>query len=97
IVAGILSPQRDLLEMTCVAFGAVLFLVHVMVAVQRIQQSARNFKTANQAAISHEIRTPMNAVVAAGGLLRRTELTEEQAAHVSMLEDSTEVLLGLLN
>ena len=49
------------------------------------------------AVISHEIRTPMNAVISAANLLRRTELDDRQAEHVSMLTDAGEVLMGLLN
>ncbi len=47
--------------------------------------------------ISHEIRTPMNAVVAAIALLRRTRLDDEQTAHVAMLGEAGDMLLGLLN
>ncbi|WP_420478598.1 ATP-binding protein [Brevundimonas sp. FT23028] len=49
------------------------------------------------AVISHEIRTPMNAVISAANLLRRTDLDERQAEHVSMLTDAGEVMMGLLN
>ena len=49
------------------------------------------------AVISHEIRTPMNAVISAANLLRRTDLNERQAEHVSMLSDASDVLMGLLN
>jgi signal transduction histidine kinase/ActR/RegA family two-component response regulator len=49
------------------------------------------------AVITHEIRTPMNAVVSAVTLLRKTPLNESQKAHLSMLGDASEVLLGLLN
>ena len=49
------------------------------------------------ATISHEIRTPMNAVIAASDLLRRTPLSPQQAEHVSILSNATEVLMGLLN
>ena len=49
------------------------------------------------ATVSHEIRTPMNAVLSAAHLLKRTSLTEEQAAHVAMLNNGGEVLVALLN
>jgi signal transduction histidine kinase/ActR/RegA family two-component response regulator len=49
------------------------------------------------ATMSHEIRTPMNGVLSAAALLRGTTLTEAQAAHVDMLANASEVLLGLLN
>jgi|GEM_PF-547215 len=49
------------------------------------------------AVVSHEIRTPMNAVISAANLLRRTPLSTQQEAHVDMLTDAGEVLMGLLN
>ncbi len=49
------------------------------------------------ATVSHEIRTPMNAVLSAAHLLKRTTLTEDQAAHVAMLNNGGEVLVALLN
>lgn len=66
-------------------------------AERRSAERANAAKSDFLATISHEIRTPMNAMVAAGGLLRRTPLSAEQAVHVAMLEDSTEILMGLLN
>jgi signal transduction histidine kinase/CheY-like chemotaxis protein len=54
-------------------------------------------KTAFLATLSHEIRTPLNGIVAVGTLLRRTELSPEQSEHATILEDSTEILMGVLN
>lgn len=67
---------------------------------QNARQKAEEASAAKSdflAVISHEIRTPMNAVISAANLLRRTELTEQQSEHVSMLTDAGEVLMGLLN
>ncbi|HVZ28903.1 MAG TPA: ATP-binding protein [Asticcacaulis sp.] len=64
------------------------------------QVAAENANAAKSnflAVITHEIRTPMNAVVSAVTLLRKTPLNETQKAHLSMLGDASEVLLGLLN
>ncbi|MEO6341174.1 MAG: ATP-binding protein, partial [Caulobacteraceae bacterium] len=60
-------------------------------------EGANSAKTEFLATMSHEIRTPLNGVVAVAGLLRRTSLAAEQQAHVSMLEDSTEILMGVVN
>lgn len=54
-------------------------------------------KTAFLATLSHEIRTLLNGIVAVGTLLRRTDLSAEQAEHAAILEDSTEILMGVLN
>jgi len=58
---------------------------------------ANSAKSDFLATISHEIRTPMNAVLSAAELLKRTDLTPEQAEHVAMLTDAGDVLMGLLN
>ena len=100
-----------------IAFGCLLYMSHLVVAVRQsstttgILQAAKDeaqeareraedasaAKSDFLAVISHEIRTPMNAVISAANLLRRTELTERQGEHVSMLTDAGEVLMGLLN
>jgi two-component system, sensor histidine kinase len=110
IVEGLLSPHADLLQMVLISCGGGIFVLHAWFAVKRIRdtsaqmteavaeaQQANAAKSDFLATISHEIRTPMNAVVAAGSLLRRTDLTAEQASHVAMLANASEVLLGLLN
>jgi signal transduction histidine kinase/CheY-like chemotaxis protein len=117
IASGLISPERDLVEMVFLALGGLMVLVQVMVAVTRIDRSTRALSAARDeadenrehaeranaaksdflATISHEIRTPMNAVIAASDLLRRTSLTAEQAEHVDILSNATEVLMGLLN
>ncbi|MBX3480446.1 MAG: response regulator [Caulobacter sp.] len=110
LVLGLISPGVDLGQMALISCGGAVFVLHAWLAVKRIQetnarmtaaldqaQQANAAKSDFLATISHEIRTPMNAVVAAGSLLRRTELTPDQADHVAMLANASEVLLGLLN
>jgi signal transduction histidine kinase/CheY-like chemotaxis protein len=110
LISGLASPAHDTVQMSLISVGAAVFILHALMAVKRIWTSSRQMEAAVQAAekanaaksdflatISHEIRTPMNAVVAAGDLLRRTELTPAQAEHVAMLGNASEVLLGLLN
>jgi len=60
-------------------------------------EAANAAKSNVLAVISHEIRTPMNAVVAGVALLRRTRLDDEQTAHLAMLSEAGDMLLGLLN
>ena len=110
LITGLTSPAHDAIQMALIACGGGVYILHALMAVKRIwttnQQTEAAIETAQRAnaaksdflaTISHEIRTPMNAVVAAGELLRRTSLTEDQAGHVDMLHNASEVLLGLLN
>ena len=117
LMGAAVSPEPDWLQMSFLSLGGLAFLLHVFIAVGRMEKGAAEIRAARDlaeaerrraqqanaaksdflATISHEIRTPMNAVTAAAGLLRRTELDTVQAEHVEMLENATQVLMGLLN
>jgi osomolarity two-component system sensor histidine kinase TcsA len=47
--------------------------------------------------MSHELRTPMNGMFLALTMLLRTELNQEQREFASILEDSTSILLQVIN
>jgi len=107
VVSSILTGSwQELL----IAFGCVLYMSHLVVAVRQSSTTTALLETAREkaevasaaksdflAVVSHEIRTPMNAVISAANLLRRTDLDARQAEHVSMLTDAGDVLMGLLN
>ena len=107
VVSAILTGSwQELL----IAFGCVLYMSHLVVAVRQSSTTTSLLETAREkaevasaaksdflAVVSHEIRTPMNAVISAANLLRRTDLDGRQAEHVSMLTDAGDVLMGLLN
>jgi signal transduction histidine kinase/AmiR/NasT family two-component response regulator len=90
--------------------GCLLYISHMAIEVANANRANQALKAATLAAekanaaktdflatISHEIRTPMNAVMAAVQLLDRTDPTPEQAAHIKMMSQASEVLMGLLN
>jgi len=60
-------------------------------------------KEANQAKdlflanMSHEIRTPLNGIVGFTQLLKSTEVTAEQEEFISVIEDSSDNLLNIVN
>ncbi|MCP3931314.1 MAG: response regulator [Bacteroidetes bacterium] len=49
------------------------------------------------ASVSHEMRTPMNAIFGMSNLLIKTELNKEQFNLVHSVQQSSEVLLGIVN
>jgi signal transduction histidine kinase/ActR/RegA family two-component response regulator len=90
--------------------GCMLYISHMAIEVANSNRANQALKAATLdaekanaaksdflATISHEIRTPMNAVMAAVQLLDRTDPTPEQAAHIKMMSQASEVLMGLLN
>ncbi|HLT07187.1 MAG TPA: ATP-binding protein [Cyclobacteriaceae bacterium] len=60
-------------------------------------ESANRHKSEFLANMSHEIRTPMNGLLGMVGLLGTTPLSPEQKKYVSIIEDSGDALLSIVN
>jgi osomolarity two-component system sensor histidine kinase TcsA len=64
--------------------------------IDAFEESAK-LKSDFLANMSHELRTPMNGMFLALTMLMRTELNGEQREFASILEDSTSILLQVIN
>lgn len=60
-------------------------------------EETSKMKTDFLANMSHEIRTPMNGMQLALTMLMDTELSDKQREYASIIEDSTSVLLQIIN
>lgn len=64
--------------------------------IEAFEESSK-LKTEFLANMSHELRTPMNGMMLALTMLMRTPLTNDQQEYASILEDSTTMLLQVIN
>ncbi|WP_342768224.1 ATP-binding protein [Cohnella lupini] len=71
--------------------------VHQLKLAEQTASKVLEEKSNLLAVLSHEIRTPMNGVIGMAGLLHSTDLTEEQAAYVEVIEKSGSSLLSMMD
>ena len=62
-----------------------------------VEKAATKAKDQFLANMSHEIRTPLNGIIGFTQLLSNTTLNQEQKEFVSIIETSSESLLGIIN
>ncbi|WP_432712485.1 response regulator [Pedobacter sp.] len=72
------------------------YQVKLIEAKEQAEQGKR-IKENFLANMSHEIRTPINGIIGIATLLSQTELTKEQREMISLLEVSSQSLLGVIN
>ncbi len=61
-----------------------------------VANEANQAKSAFLATMSHEIRTPLNGVVGMSELLLNTSMTDKQKRYASTINNSADVLLGII-
>jgi signal transduction histidine kinase/CheY-like chemotaxis protein/PAS domain-containing protein len=64
---------------------------------RRKAEAASRAKSEFLATLSHEIRTPLNAIIGTADLLRTTPLDNDQMADLTVLRESADSLLGLID
>lgn len=62
-----------------------------------VAEAATEAKASFLANMSHEIRTPMNGVLGFAEMLRQSDLDEQQAKYVELIEESGKIMMALLN
>ncbi|MDR0759589.1 MAG: response regulator, partial [Treponema sp.] len=79
--------------------GAMILFYDVteLLEARREAEKANKAKSDFLATVSHEIRTPMNAIIGIAAILENTELTEEQRKYLKKIQNSSNILLSLIN
>lgn len=68
-----------------------------LIKAKELAEQGKRIKENFLANMSHEIRTPINGIIGLSQLLKKSKLTEEQHEMVSLLEISSNSLLGVIN
>lgn len=68
-----------------------------LIRAKELAEQGRKIKENFLANMSHEIRTPINGIIGIANLLEKTPLNKEQQEMISLLEISSNSLLGVIN
>ncbi|MFE4106981.1 PAS domain-containing hybrid sensor histidine kinase/response regulator [Almyronema epifaneia] len=96
------APQQDMLLAACRTLGAAIERAQAQARLQRINQDlerASRLKSEFLASMSHELRTPLNSILGFSELLlrQRQGLDKRQVGHISLIRQSGQHLLHLIN
>jgi len=94
----------ELLALPVIVGGEKVGFISIYVDITTLQEARRQAETANQAKniflakMSHELRTPLNAILGFSQLMApNPNLTDEQKEYLSIITQSGEHLLNLIN
>lgn len=77
------SPQKSYLEQ--------------LIKSKELAEYGRKVKETFLANMSHELRTPVNGIIGLAGLLKNTQLDDQQLGMIDLLNVSSQSLLGVIN
>jgi signal transduction histidine kinase len=68
-----------------------------LIKAKELAEQGKRIKENFLANMSHELRTPINGIIGIAHLLEKTDLSEDQREMISLLEVSSNSLLGVIN